>query len=178
MPHYSGGKKNNNTTFTDETRSGYWIFCTFWKVRTLWKSLAFMESRFPFQPREELLPPWWGENGSVSRPVLINTWIHEYGSGSHRRLMRCRVQSFGLGLFSLEWTGCSTLLNNNKTRNCLYRQKNLSSSHFTPPISFFLNLFLKKYAERYLSTMILIINNLHIFSPFGSDGYPHPESVV
>lgn len=121
-------KKKDNTTFTDETRSGYWIFCTFWKVRTLWKSLAclcrsFMESRFPFQPREELLPPWWGENGSVSRPVLINTWIHEYGSGSHRRLMRCRVQSFGLGLFSLEWTGCSTLLNNNKTHNCLYRQK-------------------------------------------------------
>lgn len=123
---------------------------------------SFMESRFPFQPREELLPPRWGENGSVSRPVLINTWIHEYGSGSHRRLMCCRVQSFGLGLFTLEWTGCSTLLNNNKNTQ-LSLQTKKSMSHFTPPISFFYFIS-KKYTERYLSTMILKTNNLHIYS--------------
>lgn len=147
MPRYSGGKKTKTTTqhlqMKPEVGSEFAAHCEKCALcgnhsRVCW---SFMESRFPFQPREELLPPRWGENGSVSRPVLINTWIHEYGSGSHRRLMCCRVQSFGLGLFTLEWTGCSTLLNNNKNTQLSLQTKKIYESFYP---TYFIFLFLLK----------------------------------
>lgn len=77
--------------------------------------------------------PLEGENGNVSRQVLINTWIHEYMSGSRSEQMCCWVERFGLELFTFKRPvveSCSFMVS---VENCVSRRGvSLCGCHYTP----------------------------------------------
>ena len=79
---------------------------------------------FPFRCGSAFAHHYKEKNGNTSRQVLINTWIHEYVSGSHGEQMCCWVERFGPELFTLwraalrVWGWKTVCLDKDSLRGC------------------------------------------------------------